>query len=103
MIHSASFLATGSEIDASTWVASSGLCLRIRSMTFSRESISSFDVDELAAIAAGATGLRAGVGLATRWRTAGAGAAIAGGSEVIVLSLAGAVAGEGGVVFGTVL
>src|SRR2546421_422426 len=55
MIHSASFLATGSDIVASIWVASSGLRWRISSMTFSIASVSAFEVDEVAATAAGAT------------------------------------------------
>src|SRR5262249_8714224 len=67
MIHSASFLATGSEIVASTWVASSGLCLRISSMTVSSASRSSLDVDEVAAIAAGATAFREEAGAFARW------------------------------------
>src|SRR6516165_12479639 len=67
MIHSASFLATGSEIVASTWVASSGLCLRISSMTVSSASRSSLDVDEVAAIAAGATDFWEGAGAFARW------------------------------------
>jgi len=79
--HSASFLATGSEIAASAWVASSGRCLRISSMTFSSVSRSAFEVDDVAAMAAGATDLRAGVGVAARWRAGGAGAATGGGSE----------------------
>src|ERR1700722_19343890 len=62
MIHSASFLATGSDIAASAWVASAGLCLRIRSMTFSSASASACEVDDVAATAAGTTGLRAGAG-----------------------------------------
>jgi len=66
MIHSASFLATGSEIVASTWLASSGLCLRINSMTFSSASVSACDVAVVAATAEAVTGLRAGVGAVTR-------------------------------------
>src|SRR5258707_9257680 len=84
MIHSASFLATGSDIPASACVASEGLCLRTRSMTFSSASVSDCEVDVVAATAAGATGLRAGAGgKAACWRVAGAmagaaGAAVAG-------------------------
>jgi hypothetical protein len=71
-------------------------------MTFSSASISARDVDDVAATAAGVTGLRAGVGAATLWRAAGAGAA---GTDIVVggLSLAAAVAAGGGVVFGTTL
>src|SRR6267143_1838871 len=54
MIHSASFFATGSEITAAACVASAGLCLRTRSMTFSNASVSACEVDEVAATAAGA-------------------------------------------------
>src|SRR3974390_330835 len=67
MIHSASFLATGWEIVASTWAASSGLCLRISSMTVSSASRTCRDVDEDAAIAAGATALCEGAGAFARW------------------------------------
>src|ERR1019366_3907066 len=73
MIHSASFLATGSEMAASAWVASAGLCLRTRSMTFSSASVSACEVDDVAATAAGVGGLRAvGGGKAACWRVAGA-------------------------------
>src|ERR1700730_12702306 len=72
MIHSASFLATGSDMAASTWVASAGLCLRTSSMTFSSASVSACEVDDVAATAAGTTGLRAGGGKAACWRVAGA-------------------------------
>src|SRR5262245_48196987 len=74
MIHSASFRATGSVIWASACVASDGLCLRIRSITFSSASRSAFEVDEVAATAAGTAGLRGGK-LAGRWRAAGRAAA----------------------------
>src|SRR5215208_3877613 len=89
MIHSASLRATGSAMVASAWVASTGLCLRMRSMTFSSASLSAFEVDEVAATAAGDGGLRAGGKAACR-RVAGArigglaGAAVAG-----VVNLAG--------------
>src|ERR1700726_790369 len=72
MIHSASFLATGSEMSASAWVASAGLCLRTSSMTFSSASVSACEVDDVAATAAGTTGLRAGGGKAACWCVAGA-------------------------------
>src|SRR6185312_17507860 len=58
MIHSASFLATGSDIAASAWVASAGLCLRISSMTLFSASASACEVDEVAATAAGTISLR---------------------------------------------
>src|SRR5579871_936004 len=103
MIHSASFFATGSEIDASACVASSGLCLRTRSMTSSSCSMSSLDVAEVAATAAGATCLRVWVGAVTFWRAGGAGAAIGGGKEGEASSRAGAVAACGGTVGGTEL
>src|ERR1700726_640550 len=80
MIHSASFLATGSEMSASAWVASAGLCLRTSSMTFSSASVSACEVDDVAATAAGVGGLRAvGGGNAACWRVAGRIAAAAGG------------------------
>src|SRR5258707_1615328 len=73
MIHSASFLATGSDIAASVWVASTGLCLRTSSMTFSSASVSACEVDDVAAAAACGAGLRAGAGgKAACWRVAGA-------------------------------
>src|SRR5260370_13217627 len=73
MIHSASFLATGSDIAASVWVASTGLCLRTSSMTFSSASVSACEVDDVAATAACGAGLRAGAGgKAACWRVAGA-------------------------------
>src|ERR1700682_1535718 len=82
MIHSASFLATGSDIAAAVWLASAGLCLRTSSMTFSSASVSARgggevgaprarEVDEVAATAAGG-GLRAGGGKAACRRVAGA-------------------------------
>src|ERR1700712_2014180 len=71
MIHSASFIATGSEIAASTWVASAALCWRMRSMTFCSASVSAWDVDDVAASAAAGGGLRGG-GKAACWRVAGA-------------------------------
>src|SRR6266404_3649047 len=77
MIHSASFLATGSDIVASSWVASSGLCWRISSMTFSSASVSAFEVDDVAATAAAGTCLRSGRAGAARGR-AGKTGAIAG-------------------------
>jgi hypothetical protein len=81
MIHSASFLATGSDIAAAVCVASAGLCLRTSSMTFSSASVSACEVDDVAATAAGA--LRAGGGgKAACWRVAGAkaGAGVAAGA-----------------------
>src|SRR4030088_568983 len=73
MIHSASFLAPGSNIAASAWVASAGLCLRTSSMTFSSASVSACEVEDVAATAAGGGGLRVGGdGKAARWRVAGA-------------------------------
>src|SRR5258708_6786510 len=60
MIHSASFFATGSDMAASACVASAGLCLRTRSMTFSSASVSACGVDDVVATAAGVGGLRAG-------------------------------------------
>src|SRR5712672_2668830 len=77
MIHSASFFATGSDIAASVCVASAGLCLRTRSMTFSSASVSACEVDDVAATAAGAGGLRAG-GKAACLRVAGSIAGAAG-------------------------
>jgi hypothetical protein len=73
-------------------------------MTFSNASMSARDVDVVAATAAGAVVLRAGVGEVTRWRAGGAGAASGGGKVAVLLtSLAGAVAACGGAVFGTTL
>src|SRR5882672_1023074 len=77
MIHSASFFATGSDIAAWACVASADLCLRTRSMTFCSASVSAWDVDDVAATAAVAGGLRAG-GKAACWRVAGARAGAAG-------------------------
>src|ERR1700694_2873777 len=94
MIHSASFLATGSDIAASVWVASAGLCLRTSSMTFSSASVSACEVDDVAATAAGAGGLRAGGGgSAACWRVAGAmagaaGAGVATGAVFLAAALA---------------
>src|SRR6202035_2729239 len=86
MSHSASFLATGSEMVASAWVASAGLCLRSRSMTFSSASVSACEVDDVAATAAGVGGLRAGGGgKAACWRAAGAIAGAAGLAAGILL------------------
>src|ERR1700730_17779937 len=73
MIHSASFLATGSVIAASAWVASAVLWLRTSSMTLSSASVSACEVDDVAATAAVGGGLRAGAGgKAACWRVAGA-------------------------------
>src|ERR1700677_1898591 len=72
MIHSASFRATGSDIAASAWVSSAGLCLRTRSMTFSSASASACEVDDVVATAAGTAGLRVWAGgKAACWRVAG--------------------------------
>src|SRR5664279_5311081 len=57
---------------ASAWVASAGLCLRTRSMTFSSASISACGVDEVAATAAGGGGGLCGTGNAACCRVAGA-------------------------------
>src|ERR1700761_3926660 len=85
MIHSASFRATGSDMAASDCVASAGWCLRRSSMTFSSASVSACEVEDVAANAAGAGGLRtAGGGKAACWRGAGriaAGAAAAGSED----------------------
>src|SRR5713101_1767920 len=91
MIHSASFLATGSDIAAAVWVASAGLCLRTSSMTFSSESVSTCEVDDVAATAAGGAGLRAGAsGKAACWRVAGAkaGAGVAAGAVFLAAAFA---------------
>ena len=56
---------------------------------------------DVAAMAAGVPDLRTGVGAVTRCRAGGAGAATVGDSGAPALSRPGAVAGEGGVVFGT--
>src|SRR5437588_13117810 len=90
MIHSASFLATGSDIVASIWVASSGLCWRISSMTFSIASVSAFEVDDVAATAAAGTCLRSGRAGAARGRGGRTGA-IAGAGIAGAVSLATAV------------
>src|ERR1700686_3285520 len=92
MIHSASFLATGSEIAASAWLASAGLCLRTSSMTFSSAPLSACEVDDVAATAAGVVGLRAAAGgNAACWRVAGA---IAGaGTARAAVFVAGVIAG----------
>src|SRR5258706_12766766 len=99
MIHSASFLATGSDIAAAVCVASAGLCLRTSSMTFSSASASACEVDDVAATAAGGGGLRAGAGgKAACWRVAGAktGAGVAlGGTFLAATFTAGARAGAG--------
>src|ERR1700693_2231665 len=63
MTHSASFRATGSDIAASAWVASAGLCLRTSSITFSSASVSVREVDAVAATAAGAGGVVLGTTL----------------------------------------
>src|SRR3954468_19446058 len=97
MIHSASFRATGSEIAAAALVASPALRLRTSSITVSSVSLSACDVEEVAATAAGVTGLRG----AACWRVAGArtGAAtgLAGAGAV---GLTVAVAAGAGAVFG---
>ncbi|MEY9682588.1 hypothetical protein [Bradyrhizobium elkanii] len=67
--HSASLRATGSEIEASASVASAGLRLRSSSTTLASASLSDCDVEDVAATAAGSTGLRA-IGAAC-WRVAG--------------------------------
>src|SRR5271169_2422474 len=93
MSHSASFRATGSEIDASAWVASPGLCLRMSSMTFSSASLSPCEVADVAATAAGVTGLRGVVaGKAARSRGVGAIGAAAGMLAVTFGAAAGVVA-----------
>src|SRR6266403_4451337 len=106
MIHSASFFATGSDIAASACVASAGLCLRTRSMTFSIASVSAWEVDDVAATAAGGGGLRAGAGgKAACWRVAGAkaGAGVAAGATFLAATFtAGARAGAG-VAVGTIV
>src|SRR5258705_7098167 len=104
MIHSASFLATGSDIAAAVCVASAGLCLRTSSMTFSSASASACEVDDVAAMAAGGGGLRAG-GKAACWRVAGAkaGAGVAAGATFLAATFtAGARAGAG-VAVGTIV
>src|SRR3981189_2498127 len=101
MIHSASFFATGSDIAAWACVASAGLCLRTSATTFSSASVSAWDVDDVAATAAVAGGVRAG-GKAACWRVAGARAGAAGAlvaAGAVVLSAVFAA----GVVLGTAL
>src|SRR5882672_12912072 len=98
MIHSASFLATGSDIAASAWVASAGFFLRTSSMMFSSASVSACEVDDVAATAAGTVGRRAGAGAAC-WRVAGAkagaAAAAAGAATGAVVFAAALAAGRG--------
>src|SRR3954453_7291765 len=101
MIHSASFRATGSDIVAAALVASPALRLRTSSITVSSVSLSACDVEEVAATAAGVTGLRG----AACWRGAGArtGAAAGlgggvGGAGAVGLTMA--VAAGAGEVFG---
>src|SRR5258707_14049344 len=107
MIHSASFLATGSDIAAAVCVASAGLCLRTSSMTFSSAPASACEVDDVAATAAGGGGLRAGAGgKAACWRVAGAktGAGVALGATFLAATFtAGARAGAGVAAGGVVL
>src|SRR3981081_2745768 len=112
MIHSASFFAPGSDIAASVCVASAGLCLRTRSMTFSSASVSACEVDDVAATAAGAGGFRARAGgQAACLRCAGsiAGARVATGAVVLAaVPAAGAVFlvavfGAGAVILAVVL
>src|SRR3954465_5435969 len=98
MIHSASFRATGSEIVAAALVASPALRLRTSSITVSSVSLSACEVEEVAATAAGVTGLRG----AACWRGAGArtGAATGlAGAGAVGLTMA--VAAGAGAVFGT--
>src|SRR2546421_8359303 len=104
MIHSASFLATGSDIAAAVWVASAGLCLRTSSMTFSNASVSACEVDDVAATAAGGGGLRVGAdGKAACWRVAGAkaGAGVAAGAAFFGAALAAGARAGAGVAAGT--
>src|SRR3979490_537004 len=112
MIHSASFFATGSDIAASVCVASAGLCLRTSSMTSSGASVSACEVDDVAATAAGAGGLRAGGdGKAACLRVAGsiAGAKVAIGAGILAAAPAAgagflvAVFGAGAVILAVVL
>src|SRR5260370_15607994 len=101
MIHSASFFATGCDMAASAWVASTGWCLRTSSMTFSSASVSACEVDDVAASTAVETCLRAGGGgKAACWRVAGAmagatgtGTAAAGAVLAVLLTVAAAVLG----------
>src|SRR5258707_3833356 len=99
MIHSASFLATGSDIAAAVCVACGGLCLRTSSMTFASAPASACEVDDVAATAAGGGGLRAGGGgKGACWRVAGAktGAGVALGATFLAATFtAGARAGAG--------
>src|SRR6185312_256796 len=60
---------TGSEIAASTWVASPGLCLRTSSITFCSAPASACEVVAVAATAADGGGWRGGS--AACWRVAG--------------------------------
>jgi hypothetical protein len=72
------------------------LCVRTSSITFSSASVSACEVDDVAAIAAGDDGLRAGAGgKAACWRAAGAktGAGVAAGARL--LAAAGGRAGAG--------
>jgi hypothetical protein len=73
--------------------------LRTSSITFSSASVSAREVDDVAAIAAGVDGLRAGGGNAACWRVAGVRTAEAGAAAV---SLA-AVFGSDAVFFAAVL
>src|SRR5579862_4130707 len=110
MIHSASLRATGSEIEASAWVASPGLCRRTSSITFSSAPLSVCEVDEVAATAAGVTGLRGGVA-GRPGRSRGAGAIGVAEAMLAVIFGAAAVAAVGdrvtgaaaGIVLGTTL
>ena len=86
--HSASLRATGSDIAAWAWVASSAFCLRTSPMTFSRASLSACDVEDVAATAAGATCLRGGK--AACWRVAGARTGGAGAGAAAAAGAAGA-------------
>ncbi len=73
-------------------------------MTFSSASVSDCEVDEVAATAAGATGLRAGAGgKAACWRVAGAMAAAAGAAAVFLAAGFGAGAEFLAAVWGTEL
>src|SRR6185437_1268884 len=85
MTHSASLRATGSEIDASTWVARSGSCRRISSMTFFSASRSLWEVEDVAATAAGTTGLR-GRNACTATRSRAADGAIDIGAERLAVT-----------------
>src|SRR4051794_25716377 len=71
MIHSASLRATGSEIDASTCVASADLRERTSSSTFCTASMSACEVEEVAAMAGAGGGFLAGGGTTACWRVAG--------------------------------